>query len=103
MTHQMCLTDPPSHGILLLRCHVQQMKTQIGPGGRVVIPAEFRKALGLEPGSQVTLVLDDDGLHVWTQADRLRRIRALAKKHVPAGTLVSEELIEDRKREAANE
>ena len=82
---------------------MKQTKTRLGPGGRVVIPAEYRNELGLETGDEVTIVLDENGLHVWTLKERLRRIRAIAARHVPAGTLVSDELLADRRREAAGE
>jgi AbrB family looped-hinge helix DNA binding protein len=35
------------------------MKTTIREGGRLVIPAAYRKALGLKPGDEVLLVLEE--------------------------------------------
>ena len=81
----------------------KEATTRMDPGGRITIPPSFRKKLGLKPGADVTITLDDEGLHVWSFEGRMRRIREVARMYVPEGTLVSEELIEDRKREAALE
>lgn len=83
----------------------QRAKVRMDPGGRIEIPLKFRKKLGLTPGRDVTLALDADGLHVWSLDARLRRVWEIARRHAPppGAMLVSEELIEDRKREAANE
>jgi AbrB family looped-hinge helix DNA binding protein len=40
------------------------MSTRITQGGRVVIPAEFRRALGLEEGDEVILRLVDSELRI---------------------------------------
>ena len=77
---------------------------RIGPSGRLVIPAEFRKALGVEAGSTVILRLDSDGLRVLTTAQALARAQALLKQHVKDDdrSLV-DELIRERRAEAPSE
>jgi len=37
------------------------MRTTIDSAGRVVIPRDIRDAVGLRPGAEVDLELDDDG------------------------------------------
>jgi AbrB family looped-hinge helix DNA binding protein len=39
------------------------VRSKVGEGGRVVLPAEFRKALGLCPGDTVTMMLVDGEIH----------------------------------------
>jgi AbrB family looped-hinge helix DNA binding protein len=36
-----------------------RVKTKLGAGGRVVIPAEFRHALGLKEGDSVVISCED--------------------------------------------
>jgi AbrB family looped-hinge helix DNA binding protein len=39
-------------------------RVSIGPGGRLVIPADFRKSLGVGTGDQVVVDLSDGDLRV---------------------------------------
>ncbi len=80
-------------------------RSKIISGGRLQVPAEIRRTLGLADGDSILLEVVDDELHVRTYASAIRRIQALAKPYrpKPGEPLVSEELIADRRREAANE
>jgi AbrB family looped-hinge helix DNA binding protein len=79
------------------------MQTHISNGGRVVIPATYRKSLGLSEGEAVTLSMDEFGIRISTPRLALRRLQALAAKRIPKGRLVSEELIAERRKEAKRE
>jgi AbrB family looped-hinge helix DNA binding protein len=72
-------------------------------GGRVVIPAEFRRALNLRVGDELVVTLEGDRVVVESFESRLKEIRALVRKYVPAGVSLSEELIQERRAEAARE
>ena len=76
---------------------------KIGPGGRIVIPAAMRHELGLEPGDKVLFRLEDGNLRIVSREAALRRIRARLRKKVPPGVSLADELIRDRRREAALE
>jgi AbrB family looped-hinge helix DNA binding protein len=43
---------------------MESVKTTIGAGGRVVIPAEYRRALGLREGDQVIFRVEDGKLRI---------------------------------------
>ncbi len=79
------------------------VKTRIGVNGRVVIPAEFRKALGLKEGDTVMLSLNDGELHLFTPQQALKRLQEAARKYVPEGVSLADELIRERREEAARE
>ncbi len=79
------------------------VRTKIAEGGRIVIPAKLRQILGIEIGENVTLSIKDNSLQITTQKEALRRIQALVRKHVPEGVSLVDELINDRREEAANE
>jgi bifunctional DNA-binding transcriptional regulator/antitoxin component of YhaV-PrlF toxin-antitoxin module len=81
----------------------EEATARMDPGGRVAIPLKFRKKLRLKPGDEVRMTFDKEGLHVWSSAGKMRRIHDLIRTRVPLGTLVSEELIADRRREADRE
>ncbi|MCB0964281.1 MAG: AbrB/MazE/SpoVT family DNA-binding domain-containing protein [Acidimicrobiales bacterium] len=70
----------------------------MGDRGRLVIPAEVRERVGLDPGTPVILVEADDGLVLLTREQALERMRADL-----AGSDLLGELIADRRRAAAIE
>jgi len=76
---------------------------RIAPGGRVVIPAEFRKALGLAVGDDVVIEIKDGELRLRSLREAVRRAQEIVRKHVPEGVSLADELIAERRAEAARE
>lgn len=74
--------------------------TKLGEAGRLVIPAEYRKALGVETGDDLVLILEENSLRVVTPREGIRRAQALVRSYIPEGRRLSDELIEDRRRES---
>ena len=77
--------------------------TKMGEGGRVVIPAEIRHLLGLKPGNQVLLRVEDGELHVLTARQAIGRAQELARPFVRPGVSVVDELIVERRAENARD
>jgi AbrB family looped-hinge helix DNA binding protein len=80
-----------------------ETRTKIGAGGRIVLPAEFRRALGLKLGDEVLLILDDDGLRILTPKQAIAQAQALVRKYIPSGKSLAAELIAERRKEAKRE
>ncbi len=78
-----------------------ETRTRINENGRVVIPASYRKALGIKAGDEVILRMEDDELRITTMRRRIERAQRLVRKYVKPGTPLVDELIAER-REAAN-
>ncbi len=78
------------------------MKTTIREGGRLVIPAAYRKALGLKPGDEVLLVLEDGEIRVVSTRQAIARAQTLLRCYIPKGRSLSEELIKERREEATH-
>ena len=78
-------------------------RAHISENGRIVIPAAYRKAMGLKGGEVVTIRLDEEGLHIQSRAQAIRRAQAMVKKYVPEGVSLVDELIAERRREAKRE
>lgn len=74
--------------------------TKLGEGGRLVIPAEYRKALGIDTGDELVLVLEERTMRVLTPREAIRRAQALVRSYIPEGRSLSEELISERRRES---
>lgn len=75
----------------------------IGEGGRIVIPAEYRKALGLKVGEVVMLGVVGDELRVVSLHEAIRRDQEWVRSLLPPGRSLVDELIAERRREAARE
>lgn len=80
-----------------------QVKTRLAEGGRVVIPAEFRRALGLRVGDEVIVRLVDGEVHIFTLQQAIRRAQEIVRRHVPEGRSLVDELIAERRAESARE
>jgi len=78
------------------------MKTIIGENGRIVIPAACRKALGIKPGDEVQLVLEDGEIRIVSQRQAIVRAQNLLRNYVPRDRNLSEELIKERREEASH-
>lgn len=77
------------------------MKTKIREGGRLVIPAAYRKALGIKPGDEVFLTLEDGEIRVISTRQAVTQAQTLVRHYIPKNRNLSEELIEERREEAA--
>ncbi len=75
---------------------------KMSEGGRVVVPAEIRKALNVRDGDIVYWELVDGEARLSTKLSRLRRSQELVQRIAPneSGASVVEELIAERRREA---
>jgi len=81
---------------------MSEIKTTIGQGGRLVIPATYRKALGLKPGDEVVLVLEEGEIRVLSTRQAIVQAQTLVRRYVPEGRSLSQELIEKRREETAH-
>lgn len=80
-----------------------QVRVVVGPGGRVVIPAVYRAALGIEEGDRVVMRVKGEELHVVSDETEVRQVREIIARHVPEGVSLTDELIRERRREAASD
>jgi AbrB family looped-hinge helix DNA binding protein len=81
----------------------EETRTRINQNGRVVIPASFRKALGINIGDEVVLRIEDDELRISTLKRRIERAQRLVRQHVKSGTSLVDELIAERREAAKRE
>ncbi|MCH8185069.1 MAG: AbrB/MazE/SpoVT family DNA-binding domain-containing protein [Chloroflexi bacterium] len=79
------------------------IKTKIGEGGRVVVPAKYRKALDLKPGDDVILVLEDGEVRITTLPRVIQRAQEMVRRYNPEGRSLVDELIQERRDEANRE
>ena len=81
------------------------MAVNVSQGGRVVIPAEIRQKMQIEVGDQVLLDWSDETgeLRIFTRKQRLQHARDLVRKYARKDVSIVDELIQERRRAAADE
>jgi AbrB family looped-hinge helix DNA binding protein len=82
--------------------HTQTL-ARVNENGRVVIPASYRKALGIKPGDEVILRMEDDELRITTMKRRIERAQRRVRKYVEPGVSLADELIAERREAAKRE
>lgn len=76
---------------------------KMSEGGRVVIPVEIRRQLGLKEGDTVLWDIQDGEVRLTTRAANIKRAQALVRKYVKPGVSLVDELIAERREEAARD
>lgn len=82
---------------------METANARLTQGGRIVIPAADRKALGLNVGDEVILRLDDGELRLFTRLQAIWRAQELMRRYLPDDRSLVDELIAERCAEAAHE
>jgi AbrB family looped-hinge helix DNA binding protein len=82
---------------------MNSVTVKVGPGGRIVIPAEIRSRLDLKPGDSVVISETGGEIVISTLESRIRKAQALIRQYVPAGVNLADELIAERRAEAERE
>jgi AbrB family looped-hinge helix DNA binding protein len=84
--------------------HKQSYAAHLGARGRLVIPAELRARLGWKEGDRMILIVDEENVvRLASRADVARRGLGMFKHLWRPGESVVDELIAERRAEAAGE
>lgn len=76
---------------------------RIGPQGRVVIPAELRRELEIEPGETLMAHVESKRLVLERREQILERLRGEVRGTTPEGGSAVDELIAERREAARRE
>jgi AbrB family looped-hinge helix DNA binding protein len=81
--------------------HTRVLLVRLGPEGRLVVPSELRKELGLPEGAELAIRSDGRRLILEPRGESLRRLR---KRFAAAGDVsLADALSDDRAAEARGE
>jgi AbrB family looped-hinge helix DNA binding protein len=81
-----------------------QARARINQQGRIVIPAECRAVAGLKPGDELLIEAIGEGeLHLRTPEQAIKEAQAIVARYLPKGRDLVQELIDERRAEAARE
>jgi len=79
---------------------VNHIRVKLAEGGRIVLPAPFRQALGLRTGDEVLVRLEDGEVRLLTIEQTLRSAQEEVRKYIPPGVSLVDELIAERRAES---
>ncbi len=82
---------------------VDYTRLKIDSAGRILIPAEMRAAMLVRPGDTVAARVVDGEFRIVSPEASLRRVQAIARKIIPPGVSLVDDLIADRREEARRE
>lgn len=85
---------------------MNDVRTKMGEGGRIIIPALFRQALHLEVGDDIILHIENNEIHMTTPEQALLKLQAKVKSYtdkLEKPISLVEDLIATRRAEAEHE
>lgn len=107
MAHTSTQPDRPATSAPMLdetlAVDLRSRRVKVDGGGRIVVPAGFRKALGIRSGQEMLMSLDDGFVRLQTIDAALERVRAIARSRRRSDASVVDEFITERRAEAAAE
>ena len=77
-------------------------EVRVGPQGRLVVPAQMRKELGIHPGEQLVAHIEDGRLILERRQQVLERLQRRFA-HIPRDVSLVDELIAERREEGRRE
>jgi AbrB family looped-hinge helix DNA binding protein len=79
---------------------MQELMSKLGAGGRVIIPAEFRAELHLNPGDPLVLKLTETGIEISSFQDAFKKAKKLVQKQTKGKSLVK--MVREMRRQEFN-
>ncbi len=80
--------------------NLSPLRSRINANGRVVIPSEMRRQMGLSPGDSVVMSVQDGVLTMESLQARVRRVQQSLRRLIDPDRRLSDELIAERREEA---
>jgi AbrB family looped-hinge helix DNA binding protein len=82
---------------------MSEVRARIGESGRLIVPAGFRKMLGLKIGDEVVMRIEDEELRICGSGQAIRRAQKAVGRYLADDQRLSEVLIAERRAEALRE
>ena len=80
-----------------------EVRLRLAANGRVVIPAEVRRDLGVESGGEIILERREGGYRLTTRRQRIEEAQKYLRRYAKGGVSAVDELIAERREAARHE
>ncbi|MGA8108446.1 MAG: AbrB/MazE/SpoVT family DNA-binding domain-containing protein [Acidobacteriaceae bacterium] len=80
-----------------------EVRLRLAENGRVVIPLEVRRDLGVESGGEIILERQENGYRLTTRRQRIEEAQKFLRRYVKPGVSLVDELIAERREAAKHE
>ncbi len=74
-------------------------KVKLGQGGRVLVPADMRKALGMKIGDELLIKVENQELKIFNLQHAVTEAQSLMAQYNPQKKCLSQAIIQDRRNE----
>jgi AbrB family looped-hinge helix DNA binding protein len=81
----------------------ERLDVQVGPGGRIVIPAVYRAAMQVKEGDRLMASVVDGELRLISPRMAIRHAQRMVRETIPGDDSLVDALIANRRREVAEE
>ena len=81
----------------------QKARTRVSQRGTIAIPPAFLKALGVNAGDEVLLLVQGGELRITTQQRRIQQAQRRAHRYLKSGRSLVDELLAERRTAAKHE
>lgn len=78
-------------------------RVRLDPAGRMLIPARLRQRLNVKEGDTLLLTESESGLRIQTLAEVVKETQDYVRQFIPAGVSLVDELLQERRDEAARD
>ncbi|MGB6131993.1 MAG: AbrB/MazE/SpoVT family DNA-binding domain-containing protein [Acidobacteriaceae bacterium] len=82
---------------------LNEVRLRLAENGRVVIPAEVRRELGVESGGEIILERQENGYRLTTRRQRIEEAQRYLRRFIKPGASLVDELIAERREAAKHE
>lgn len=82
---------------------VEEVRLRLAENGRVVIPVEVRRDLGVESGGEIILERQKNGYRLTTRRQRIQEAQRYLRRYIKPGVSLVDELIAERREAAKHE
>ncbi|MGB9029788.1 MAG: AbrB/MazE/SpoVT family DNA-binding domain-containing protein [Acidobacteriaceae bacterium] len=82
---------------------IEEVRLRLAENGRVVIPVEVRRDLGVESGGEIILERQKNGYRLTTRRQRIQEAQRYLRRYIKPGVSLVDELIAERREAAKHE